>query len=91
MKILTNEDQARRLVAYERSGNDADAAAALGLTSGAFRAWRKLNGLPARAQGKPSRPNGSREQIDIPARRLAVMARKLRTDRLETLRAILPR
>lgn len=91
MRTVDHEEHARRLVAYERTANDADAAAALGLQVVTFRAWRKGQGLQAKQSGKPRRPNGRRPRVAIPAAAVRATARRRLDAELENIRRFIPR
>lgn len=58
--VLSRAEQKRRRDAYRRHGTDAEAADELSMPRTAFRAWRNLNGLPA----KCSRPDRIDEAED---------------------------
>ena len=80
-KPLNEEENARRLVAYQQTANDADASKALGLKGETFRLWRRANGLPAKAQGKPRGPHGGRAIHKVKPTDVAAVADMLKAQK----------
>jgi hypothetical protein len=91
MRTVTDLDHAKRLAAYAATGNDADAAAVLGLKPTTFKAWRIKAGLDAKADGKPCRPNSKRPKVRIRMADVKGIEADLQAKKLEGLRKFLPR
>jgi len=66
VNVLAPEEQARRMFAYSKTANDADAAAVLGIAVDAFKRWRGGLGLRRKnASTKPKRPHNTKPEFSI--------------------------
>lgn len=88
---LSAEENARRLVAYKSTANDADASKVLGLNGATFRLWRNAHGLPAKATGKPKGRHGSRKPAKLQKSDVALVADLLKAEKAERMRPFIPR